>query len=375
MAWSDYKYDVAPNLKRLAQSSATYTEFYSISSFTSQTIGGFLGGRYPSELKRSGYFFSRYPDEELFFPELLQKAGARTMSGQAHWYFGKEKANLHQGFDVWDLVPGIKKSNTTDENVTGPKHLAMALRHLSNPDNVSGQFFALYHFMDPHDMYMGHAGIPKMGRGARGMYNGEIRFTDQLLGKLIDFVDAQPWGKRTAIVVTADHGETFGEHGMYRHGFELWQELVRVPLIVRIPGVKPRRIAVPRSGIDLAPTILELMGVKPDPRFQGKSLVAELRGAEASVRPVLSDLSRTSDNDRRRALVYKGHKLIAYGDDDSFRLYNLKEDPKEKRNLASKKPELLKEMIGHYRAVGKTIKEVCPKMTSKLRGKKKRNPC
>ena len=138
-------------------------------------------------------------------------------------------------------------------------------------------FFAWFHFMDPHDVYQPHPELPSFGRKARDLYDGEVRYTDQWVGKLVDFIRDAPWGKRTAIVVSADHGEAFGEHGFYRHAHELWEELVHVPLFFYIPGVKPRRVNAYRSAVDLAPTILELTGVKIKDSMRGVSLVPNQR--------------------------------------------------------------------------------------------------
>ncbi len=375
MPWAGYRYPVVPRIAEFAERAVRYTRFYALSSYTAMSVGGIYAARYPSEVRRSGYFFSSYPADELMFPELLQQANVRTLAAQGHWYFNKEKAGLHQGFDVWEIVPDLKKSNTTDQNITSPKYLEMALAHLSDPANTEQPFFAWYHFLDPHDMYMGHKGTPKFGRGAPGLYDGELHFTDRHVGKLLDFIAAQPWADHTAVILSADHGETFGEHDMYRHGFELWEELIHVPLLVHLPGSEPRTIDVPRSAVDLAPTILELLAVQPDPSYQGVSLVAELRGGEPKPRPVIADLPRTSDNDRRRAFIWGKHKLIAHGDDEYFKLFDLQADPQEQRDLARKEPELLKQMLKRYQDTSKTIKDVCPKMRKKLKGKKKGKDC
>jgi arylsulfatase A-like enzyme len=375
MAWNGYAWKVAPRLEAFAAQAVNYTQFFSLSSYTAMTFGGFVAARYPSEVPRSGYFFSRYPDEVRTFPEVLQEGGVRTLAGMAHWYFNRDKAGLHQGFDVWEIVEGLKKSNTTDENVTSPQHLEMALRQLGDRANHGGPFFAWYHFTDPHDMYMGHRGTPSFGPGAQGMYDGEIHFTDAHVGKLIDYVEAQPWGERTAILVTSDHGETFGEHDMYRHGFELWQELVWVPLLIRVPGVAPRQIDEPRGGIDIPPTLLELLGVAADPAFRGRSLLSEMRGGAVEPRPVIIDLPRTGDNDRRRALIWGKHKLIAHGDDRYFKLFDLEADPRELRDLASSDKELFERMRRRYEEESKRIEEVCPELRDKLMGKSKNKPC
>ena len=353
----------------------TYTKFSSVSSYTAQSIGAFLGGRYPSELQRSGYFFAAYPEEELLFPELLQKSGVRTMSAGAHFYFSKEKAGFHQGFDVYDMVEGLKKDNTTDQNVTSPAHTALILKHLGEAANTKGRFFAFYHLLDPHDVYVQHPEGKDFGKSAPKLYDGELYFTDMHVKKILDFVDAQPWGKRTAVVISSDHGEAFGEHRMYKHGFELWNVLTHVPLMIRVPGLAPRTIDEPRSGIDVTPTVLELLGTKPDASFPGKSLVPELLGAPAEPRDVITDLARTSDNDRKRTLRRGKWKLIEHGNADAFQLFDLESDPEEKTDLARKDKAKLEEMRAALSAANKQIREICPKNTAKLKGKKDGKPC
>ncbi|MGK4004606.1 sulfatase [Sorangium sp. So ce1036] len=374
MPWNGYARDIAPTLTAFEKEAVSYTRHYAVSSYTSMSVGGFLAGRYPSEVDRSGYFFGNYPDSVLMFPELLQKAGVRTMSAHAHFYFDK-KAGFRQGFDVYEIVPGLSADNTTDRNVTSPKHLELAMKMLSDKANISGTFFAYFHFLDPHDVYMTHEEIEPFGKRARDKYDGEVKFTDMHVGKLLDFVAQQPWGKDTTIIVTADHGEAFGEHKMYRHGFEVWDVLVHVPLMIKAPGITPRRIDEPRSSIDLAPTILELTGAPPEPSFQGKSLVPELYGAEPEPRDVIVDLPRTSDNDRRRALIHGRYKLIAYGDDDAFDLFDVVADPGELKDLKREQKAVFEEMKALYKERSAAIKDVCPKNTAKLKGKKKHKKC
>jgi arylsulfatase A-like enzyme len=207
------------------------------------------------------------------------------------------------------------------------------------------------------------------------MYDAEVHFTDRHIGDLLEFIDQQPWAKNTAVMISADHGETFGEHKMYRHGFELWQELVWVPLLVRMPGAKPRRIDTPRGGVDLPVTILDLLDAPRPDGAQGVSLVPELLGEKSpEQRLVVSDLPRTSDNDRRRAIVWGDHKLIAHGDDEYFKLFDVGADPREQRDLAGKNKKLFDEMLQRYKEVKGRIRDVCPKIR-KLKGRKKNSPC
>lgn len=373
MPWTGYGRDIAPNLTAFAKKSAVYTRFYSISSYTAMSLGGMLTGRYPSEVERSGYFFGNYPDSVEMFPELLQKAGVRTVTGHAHFYFD-QKAGFRQGFDVYEMVPGIKVNNTTDESVTSPAHTELMLKLLGDKANTGGKFFAWFHMLDPHDQYIGHQGI-SWGKKARDLYDGEITFTDKHIGKVFEFVEQQDWGKDVAIIISSDHGEAFGEHKQFRHGFEVWENLVHVPLMVYLPGMEPRRIDTPRSAIDLAPTILEALEVAPSADLRGKSLLEEIRTGKAEPRDVIVDLPRTSDNDRRRAIVRGNYKLVAYGDDDAFELYDVVADPGETKDLKRDKKDVFEEMKAAYKAASEKIVERCPKMTEKLKGKKKGKKC
>lgn len=369
MPWSGYPRPIAPRLTELERRSVSYTNAYAISSYTSMSLGGLLGAEYPSSLKRDGFFFGTYSKENLMFPERLQAAGVRTVAAQAHRYFAAS-AGFGQGFDVWEMVPGVKFDPQTDPNVTGPKHEALAEKLLSDPKNTSGQFFAWFHFMDPHDVYMTHKEVAPWGSTGRDRYDGEVTYTDMQIDRLMQFVASQPWASKTAVIVSSDHGEAFGEHGVYRHGFEVFQELVRVPWFMVIPGVQPRRIDVPRGHIDMAPTIMELMGVpQGEPAMRGKSLVAEMLGKEApEPRDVIVDLPRTSDNDRRRALITGQYKLVGFADDSYFRLYDLQADPKEEHDLRKKEPETYARLVDRYKQMSKTIKEVHPFACRSLKG-------
>lgn len=374
LEFSGYK-DVMPTVNAFEKTAVSYTNFYSLSSFTAQTIGGFLGCRYPMELKRNGSFFAAYPPEETMFPELLQKAGIRTMTANAHFYFQKGRAGFDQGFDLYELVPGIKKNNKTDESITSPEHTELALKQLGDKANTGKRFFAWYHLLDAHDEYKTHPEGKDFGKGALNRYDGELYFVDMHVKKILDFVDAQPWGKKTMVVITSDHGEAFGEHSMYRHAFELWHNLTHVPLMIRAPGAKARRIDEPRSQIDLCPTILDTFGVKPEPTYQGVSLWPEMTGGKSEARDVISELARDSNNDRHRMLVRGDWKIIEFGNAAAFQLFNLKEDPKEENDLSRKNKEKFEEMMGALKKASEHIKEICPKSTERLTNKPKGKPC
>jgi arylsulfatase A-like enzyme len=154
------------------------------------------------------------------------------------------------------------------------------------------------------------------------------------------------------VIVTADHGETLGEHGQFRHGYELWEELTRVPLIVHVPGVAARRIDLPRSQIDLAPTVLELMGVERSPDLSGVSLLPEIRGAAPERRTVVLDLPGDDLQEQRRAIIENNLKLIVSGKDErAAKLFDLDADPEETNDLAKVDDARLRHMLALYARV------------------------
>jgi choline-sulfatase len=354
MPWAGYPRAIAPHLTELEKKAVSYTHAYSVSSYTSMSLGGFLGGRYPSELVRSGWFFGTYKND-LFFPKILQDNGIHTMGVMAHMYF--KTAGFDYGFDDWRLVPGITFDPNTDRDITSPAHEKVSEEMLGDPANDSRRFFFWAHFLDPHDLYQRHDGI-NWGSQPRDIYDGEVQFTDQYLGKLLEFIAGKSWGARTVVIVTADHGEEFGENGMTRHGFEIWEPLVHVPLMIIAPGAKARHIDTLRSDIDLAPTILELFGLAAEPSFEGHSLVGEVYGAAPEVRDVVVDLPMTSDSSRRRAILHDSEKLICFDNDVSCRLYDLATDPGER--AAVTRGDAYVDMKNRYDAVTETIKEVAP---------------
>lgn len=352
--WAGYARPVAPRLTALAAKSVQYTHAYSLSSYTSMSLGGLLSGKLPGELTRDGYFFGTYGKDNTFFPEVLREGGIHTVAAHAHGYF--KNANLDQGFDDWQVVPNLKWNNTTDENITSPQLESIAESEL--PKDDAKRFFAWFHFLDPHDKYQAHEGI-FYGKELRDKYDAEVTFTDQYIGKLLDFIAAQPYASHTAIIVTADHGEAFGEHHQFLHGFELWQNLIRVPLLVVIPGVAPKKIDQNRSAIDLAPTIVDLFGLPELPTFEGKSLVPEILGAaQPEERDVVIDLPATSDNDKRRALIHGQYKLIASNTKNTYKqVYDLAADPDEAKPIHD---ENASDMVRRFNAMEANVKDVPP---------------
>jgi arylsulfatase A-like enzyme len=210
---------------------------------------------------------------------------------------------------------------------------------LRAPGRADRRFFMWMHLVDPHAEYAPH---PEHDFGAkpRDRYDGEVAFVDEHLGRLFRELEQSPLGARTAVVVTSDHGEAFGEHGMIRHGFELWEELVHVPLIVHVPGLAPRRVQARRSAIDLVPTLLDLLKL-PRPTQKGADFTSGESLAPDLVRPaavpdperaVFIDMARGPYNAERQALI-DGNLKLTVSEGRVLGLYDLERDSEEHHNL------------------------------------------
>ncbi|HEY3237177.1 MAG TPA: sulfatase [Polyangiaceae bacterium] len=356
LPWTGYPRDVAPWMTAFSKHSVVYTRAYSVSSTTARSVAALLTGQYPSELARDGYFFSHYYDDNLFISERIQQAGHHTLAVAAHAYF-LPGMGLEQGFQTYRVLPGTYMNNDEETNVTSDRITELAQKLLGERIQQPGRFFAYLHYMDPHLPYLRHPDRPQFGQTRRDMYDQEVHFTDEWVGKLVDWAKAQAWGRNTAFIITADHGEGLGEHGWLKHGYHLWEELIQVPLLIQAPGIAPRRIDVPRSHIDLAKTILDLMGVEARPPLRGVSLVPELLGSVPLPRPVIADLPRDDLQERARAVIQGDWKVITYGDDASWFVFDLSRDPDEAENLADR-PDVLERMQKMYREQSSTIPTV-----------------
>jgi arylsulfatase A-like enzyme len=233
-----------------------------------------------------------------------------------------------------------------------------ALAELAKPENSGGRFFLWVHYLDPHADYIHHPELD-FGTKARDLYDSEVAFVDQQVGRLLDYVQAAEFGARTAIVLSSDHGEAFGENKMWRHGFELWEVLVHVPLLVYVPGLPAAHVGVRRSAIDLVPTLLELFG-QPLPEgegeLSGQSLLADLVARpddSPRVRPVFIDMSAGPHNEERQALIVDDFKIIMAAG-RLIGIYDLKDDPGEERDLradAALKARLLEQFRAFRRGL------------------------
>jgi arylsulfatase A-like enzyme len=206
-------------------------------------------------------------------------------------------------------------------------------------------FFMHIHYNDPHDPYLEHP-LKSFQLNVEAQWNvntlverydSEIRFFDQVFRELIGLLEDRGLLDRTIVVLVADHGEEFLDHGQWRHTKTLFDELIHVPLIMRFPdGLgKGMRIETQVRSIDIAPTLLEAVRIPVPAEMEGQSLLPIIRGEEDRDRPAVSQTETALyELDGIVRPPFKYIERSGAGEVRRF-LYDLKQDPQEKENLAT----------------------------------------
>lgn len=277
--------------------------------------------------------------ENTLLSEIVKQKGYTTGAILSHYYFNDW--GMEQGFDVYDNSIGAKNQPFA---VTSDKLTDRAIAWIGK--RTGQKWFLWIHYIDPHGRYVSHPGEPSFGTTEEDLYDGEIRFTDKHLGRLLDYVARSDGGDRTAIFLTSDHGDGFREHGYINHGADLHREILHIPLIAYIPNLAPRVVEGAVSPIDIFPTIADLVGADiSEFAVEGESLVPQLfYGKDAHHRVVFAE---TNYKNHLRAAVTSSYKLIRDLHSDVYRLYDLKKDPWEQKNARSEQPEAFEEMKGY----------------------------
>ncbi|HMR76075.1 MAG TPA: sulfatase [Polyangiaceae bacterium] len=379
MPWIGYPRPIAPKLTALAKQSVVYSHAYALSSYTSMSLAGLMSGRFPSELSRDGRTTSSFGPEVEMLAEVLSKKDFHTLGVHGHVYFLGD-TGIAQGFQEWHVVPKITSLPARDGHIVDDKIADALIAGLAEHEKTRSKkrLLAWAHFMDPHYSYAAHDGVKyrgsaydvdggadadadtapvppgvplsEIGQRLRNGYDAEVTFTDRQVGRVLDYLSSRPYYADTAVIVTADHGEAFGEHKSYfEHGYLLHEVTARVPLLIRAPGLAPRRIDTRRSHIDLARTLFDLVGLPPLKTMRGTSLLPEMRGQPAPERPVILDMPYTDQTPRRRAVIIDDTKIVVTETEEVPTLFDLKQDPTERTDLAAKNPELLGKMQARWK--------------------------
>jgi choline-sulfatase len=325
-----------PNLDALAASGAAFTDAVSAAPLTLPSHATILSGLYPTHhgTRNNGTF--HLPAEVSTVAERLKPAGYRTAAFVGAFVL-ERRFGLDQGFDLYD--DDLPEENPVHKAYYPERRaevvVSRALEWIHTHENE--KFFLWVHVYDPH--MPNNAPSPYAERYPDSPYDAEIAYTDAALGPLFDAVRAGDGGSRSAILVTADHGESLTEHGESTHGLFVYDATMRVPLVLDAPGVAPgRRVERQVRTVDIAPTLLELGGVEPEPPLDGVSLFRVLEDENAAPKTAYGEsfVPRFNFNwSELRFLRTDRYKLI---DAPRKELYDLKADPGELTNLWSESP-------------------------------------
>jgi arylsulfatase A-like enzyme/Tfp pilus assembly protein PilF len=326
-----------PRLDRLAAEGALVENAVAVAPLTLPSHASILTGLYPPRHGVRDNADFRLPSAETTLAEHLEQHGYKTAAVVGSLVLSSF-LGLSQGFDAYD-EPGAAsdgKLSLYRPIVERPASEVTDAAIAALNRFGGSSFFLWVHYYDPHHPYSPPP--PYATRFADRPYDGEIAFTDMQLGRLLDDLSRRGILDRTLVVVTADHGESLGEHGEKTHGLLLYDADIRVPLILRLPGSIPatRRVGGVVSGVDVVPTVLDLMALPPLPGTQGRSFAAAARGGDVPARePAYAEAvygERIYGWSPAYALRGAGRKFIEAPEPE---IYDLGADPRETANLAA----------------------------------------
>lgn len=384
-----YGYDrpTTPHLDELAGEGVRFTQVISQGPCTRVSFAAVLSSTYP------GMFggFLRLSPQRRVLAEMLREAGYRTVAFGSNPYlspvYGYDK-----GFELYDhnLVPWIQPhqhrllvhlnrffivARRLLPYLPAKALTTRAVRFLHR-HRAGRPWFLWLHYMDVHDPYRPprrHA--VRFQRGERpglsyralwqkalskpqeigederrhliDLYDAEINFADEQIGRLLMHLRRPDLLDSTLLIVTADHGEEFGEHGQFSHRFKLYDELLRVPLLIRLPaGQSASQVVTAQVRLlDLVPTILDVLDLGGGP-FEGASLLPLIRGQNEVSRAAISE---THPETGLYAIRQADWKLILNVHTDAVELYDLRQDPRETTNCANIAPLIASELEAQLR--------------------------
>jgi arylsulfatase A-like enzyme len=398
LGFSQYSRETSPNLDKLLDDSVVFSNCYSTAPSTLRSHMSLMTGLNPIR-------HQVYTQQDMLHPDIPTLAdilrvnsytsAAFTGGGRVSAVFGFAK-----GFDRYYENKSSWLDKDTPENL-----LEKGLGWLdNNRDKIN---FLFLHTYQPHDPYSNSSEYGQIFREKEhrwdrielfkylhqiespqlfqyipltdqqkenivALYDGEIRYTDECLIKpLVEALKKLEIYEKTMIIITSDHGEEFFEHGMWMHGGQLYNELIKVPLIIKYPYSKHKGIKVSKnvSLTDIVPTILNELNIEYEKTdFDGKDLKPLIRGLSREERYCFSEIP-VKGNLGKVSVVHKKYKLIfnrivfedrfqEQAPSDELELYNLENDPGEKHNIANTEEEMVRYLMtkidGYLRTKPKT---------------------
>ena len=409
-----------PNLDALAKEAMVYDDCHSVTSWTLSSHASLFTGLYPSahQTRRPR---GKLDDSYTTVAEVLSERGYQC-AGVVSGPFLQTQHNLHQGFEYYNDSPSELTHKLAHGDITNPEMEHLLRDFVANRRDKNRPLFLFAYFWDPHYDYIPPAPCNKMFVGPDceeidvtryerskkvhanitagelkyviSQYDGEIYWTDEHLGRFFDLLKAEGLWDNTVIIVTADHGEEFFEHGKKGHKNSLYVESVRVPLIVKYakggPEGRDSRLV---SLVDIFPTILDLTHTPAGPLpHQGQSLLEASASPERAIFYELLSIwyyrstagpdgtPKVHTKTEQWFAIRQGNdKLIQVNRPERTELYNVRKDPREQEDVSGQHSaraqelanrlkqwqELMRAVAASYRAGGKA--ELDEKQLERLR--------
>lgn len=371
-----YRRHSTPHIDSLARGGTLFTQIDSQVPLTLPSHTSLLSSTYPfvNGVEENG---EKVPPGLATLATVLKSQGYRTAAFIGGFFLAR-RFGLNQGFDVYDGRFGSSGDflmKALDLKRPAGEVTRSAMKWLE--ENRSAPFFLFLHLFDLHRPYNPPPDF--VARNGADEYDAELAYVDDVLGAFRAFLAETGLFEKSLIVFTSDHGESLGEHGESTHGYFIYQSTLHVPLLIHWPaGTEryPARVDAPAGLIDVAPTIIEALGLAEPPSFQGKSLLELLPpGATEAARPVYSESVYARDNFRcapLRSLREGKYQCIVAPRPE---LYDLQKDPDEKCNLAASESSTLQaienklfDLYSRYRPSEPAERPaVSPEVVAKLR--------
>ena len=380
--------DVMPAVEALTREGRVFTDCVTPASHTDYACPAVFSSHYPLRARDVYRYPKNPPYPRVMIYDVLKALGWRTALYSSQNEEWGQMMNYMQtgGLDVvfHSKSAGIAEESTKDrpafagaldDSVT----IGEAMKWIEA--GAGAPFFLYLNLQNSHLPYEVPADFPRRfspkeidfkisigwfprekAEAVKNVYADSLAYVDSQLDRLIRRLKERGEWDRTLLVVSGDHGEAFYEHGSAAHANGVHEEVIRVPLVVRAPGLDPGRDGRPAQLLDVAPGVFQLMGLPPHPSFQGESLFAPEPKADR-VRYVISDTPWST----QLGVIRLGFKLIWNGDTAGTVLYDLGRDPGEKTDATASRPEVasdLKARLAAWRRVqldyyGNPLRQAC----------------
>ena len=415
-----YYKDISPSLDKIAKKGIVFKNAIANAPYTKASFPAILTGTHPYSyggyhtirgrpnlaklLNESGYFTFAIPNIPILSSKFGYSEGFDVFiellpSGNTDLKhkIGKSIRKYKHLFAVIQKAYQTLKLFSRDVPYTRGENINEIILEILDDVPENKPFFGWIHYMDVHHpykpprdfleesisvvrlnkLYYKLLDVISKGESIAGdevadliaLYDGVIKYVDYVIGNLMDYIKSSGLWRDTIIIITADHGEEFMEHGAMGHVGKLhythiYDELLKVPLIIAGGAIKTHKEI--KASVDLVripPTILELVGIKENPMFEGKSLFYE----SSYNAPILSEASLYNkekgilpiDPTEEKIRAYrKGEWGLIMRDDGNIELFNINEDPEEIINLANEERDVVKNLTMDMSRYIKSLKEV-----------------